>query len=120
MLTIGGAGGQNGYIDIQDGKLILNGNRISQAASMIAAGQILSFGGDMDIIVRIEEGNTVLKSFVGDMDSNGIVNVDDLKLFAAQWLTDGNAAVSADFNSDDSVDMQDYSYIADNWLESIN
>jgi hypothetical protein len=59
---------------------------------------------------------------VGDLDGNCYVNVNDLGLFAIQWLDDpccpNHPIDCADLDGeDDGVNFEDYSYLGANWLQ---
>lgn len=50
----------------------------------------------------------------GDLNGDCIVDIDDLVMFAGQWL--GDPAIAADLVGNDGVDIADYSVLAENWL----
>jgi hypothetical protein len=58
----------------------------------------------------------------GDMDSDGNIDVDDLKTFAGKWLSvvSGECvggSVAGDFNGDCAVNFADFAFIAEGWLK---
>ena len=48
-----------------------------------------------------------------DMDSSGKVDIDDLAIFAANWLWE---KIPADFDMDGNVDFVDYAFFANHWM----
>ena len=54
--------------------------------------------------------------YLGDLDDNGIVDVNDLGLFVQQWLKDDDL-LTADLDADGDVDFVDYSMFSKNWLK---
>jgi len=58
-----------------------------------------------------------------DLSRNGSVDMEDLVLFAQQWLTsdcaEPNWCSGADFNLSHNVDFHDFSYISQNWGKGI-
>ncbi len=55
-------------------------------------------------------------NYLGDLDDNGIVDVNDLGLFAQQWLQE-SGLLTADLNIDGYVDFVDYAMFSKNWLK---
>ncbi|MBN1844120.1 MAG: lamin tail domain-containing protein, partial [Sedimentisphaerales bacterium] len=53
---------------------------------------------------------------VGDLNADCKVDALDLHLFSLQWLTASGGP--ADFSGDDLVNLDDYRWLADNWLEN--
>ncbi|MBI9016243.1 MAG: lamin tail domain-containing protein [Phycisphaerae bacterium] len=56
----------------------------------------------------------------GDVNYNGVVDLEDLEKLTAQWLSQGINPDNADINQNGKVDLGDYYLIADNWLNSDN
>ncbi len=60
-------------------------------------------------------------NLAGDLDSSGTVNMEDLEIFAGQWLDDpgcvGHPDDCADMVGDDGVNMADFSIMGKNWLK---
>ena len=93
----------------------------------IDGGGTTSSGGDYTLSGTIGQSDASLVSHVGLAYTleggfwHGIdictVDVDDLKNFLAQWLTQGPNN-PADFNADDIVDMYDFRWIHQYWLEN--
>ncbi len=57
---------------------------------------------------------------VGDLDNNFIVDLDDLVLFAQQWMLDPDcfgAPGCADLEGDDGVRLEDFALVAQNWQQ---
>jgi hypothetical protein len=52
---------------------------------------------------------------IGDLDNNCRVNLEDLRIFAEQWL--GGESMEANFDGSSNVDMPDYAMLAEDWLE---
>ncbi|MHC4739737.1 MAG: chitobiase/beta-hexosaminidase C-terminal domain-containing protein, partial [Planctomycetota bacterium] len=52
---------------------------------------------------------------IGDLDNNCRVNLEDLRIFAEQWL--GGESMEANFDGSSNVDMPDYAMLAENWLK---
>jgi len=46
-----------------------------------------------------------------------IVDLSDLALFLGYWL-DAGAGIPADFNSDNAVDLRDYNFLSQYWMEN--
>jgi hypothetical protein len=63
-----------------------------------------------------------LNSPVGDLNNDCGVDMDDLSIYAVQWLNTGCAAAlwcgGSDINNDDKVDFLDYAMLARNWLQT--
>jgi len=58
----------------------------------------------------------------GDMDDDGDIDMVDLQVFAGQWLPivgEGcvGGSVVGDFNGDCAVNLVDFSYIAESWMD---
>ena len=53
----------------------------------------------------------------GDLDGDCKVDLEDLRLFSLQWLDEGGCSGvgCADLDDDDSINMDDYTLLADNW-----
>jgi len=52
---------------------------------------------------------------VGDLDDNCRVNLEDIRIFAEQWL--GGESLKANFDGSSNVDLPDYAMLAENWLK---
>jgi len=50
----------------------------------------------------------------GDFNRDKMVNLDDLSVFASQWLKQG-AGSTADLNTDGKVDFMDFQWVGENW-----
>lgn len=57
------------------------------------------------------------KRLVGDIDGNGWVDIEDLRLLAEQWLG-STSGFCADFDDNQFVNFLDFASIADNWRGS--
>ena len=50
----------------------------------------------------------------GDFNRDKTVNLDDFSVFASQWLKQG-AGFTADLNADGKVDFNDFELLGENW-----
>jgi len=69
--------------------------------------------------VVVDEVST--KLFVGDLNSDGIVDWWDLERFASRWLLDCPQSYwceGADLNDDEFVNFEDYVFLANEWLKA--
>ncbi|UCG50122.1 MAG: right-handed parallel beta-helix repeat-containing protein, partial [Phycisphaerales bacterium] len=57
-------------------------------------------------------------ALLADLDNNGAVNAADLALQVHDWLAEAPER-PGDLNRDSLVDMKDFSYLADEWLEGV-
>lgn len=57
----------------------------------------------------------------GDLNSSGQVNIEDMGIFAGQWLDDagceGHPDDCADLIGDDGVNLADFVIMSQNWLK---
>ncbi|MHC4647192.1 MAG: LamG domain-containing protein [Planctomycetota bacterium] len=65
--------------------------------------------------IRLELPKCVWPGPDGDLNSDCLVNYEDLGIMADQWLLAGQCA--ADLYCDNQVDFKDYAVLARNWLE---
>jgi len=65
---------------------------------------------DSEILALFQLGCDV----VGDLTGDCIVNYDDLKVMAEEWLTIG---IKADIYPDGNVDFKDFAILANSWLQ---
>ena len=61
-------------------------------------------------------GSVVAKCPVGDLNGDCQINLEDLQVFAGQWLVPPES--SADLNGDDDVDMADFTLLATSWYKA--
>jgi autotransporter-associated beta strand protein len=61
---------------------------------------------------------TVKRTFYGDADLNGLVDVADLGILASNWQTAGNWAL-ADFDYTGFIDVNDLGLLASNWQAGV-
>ena len=54
-------------------------------------------------------------NYLGDLDDDGAVNVNDFDLFTQQWLRE-SSLLTADLNVDGCVDFVDFAMFSKNWL----
>lgn len=87
---------------------------LSRAVAINNLGQILAFG---------SHGYCLLTpALPGDVNSDNIVNGQDIALVASNWLETPNMhhdPLAGDANFDDIVNGQDIALIASNWLQSL-
>lgn len=99
-----------GYMDITDGILIINGNAVNQVVGYISNGWITAFGGTKGISVDFNRTNlgktTVMvcqKVLQADFYQDCIINLLDFEVLASGWLSDF-----------DNVDLK---VLAEEWLQ---
>ncbi len=108
-----------------------NGNRGSSSKCLyvrkliVTAGSTLNLGGLNLYYREAEIAGTVngTPTYIGntDIDDSGLVNVEDVKIVANNWLSTGctcpDYCNGADINLDGRVDLQDLAFVAMDWLE---
>ena len=65
--------------------------------------------------VTVTVGNETTARKPGDANNDGVVNMLDFSILAANWNLSGKAWEQADFNGDGVVNMLDFSILAANW-----
>jgi hypothetical protein len=109
------------HLDITNGKLIIDGDQTALINGYKSSGLITAFGGSGKVNCEYNEANnnkttvTAEVGVVGDIDGSGDVNIDDLILFAANWL-DPDTANIANIDKTGRVDFKDYSLLASNYV----
>jgi hypothetical protein len=92
----------------------------SRAADLNGDGKIDILG--KPFLENIPRLDIWLNSPVGDLNNDCIVDMNDLSLFAVQWLNNGCAAAlwcgGSDMNNDDLVNFSDYAMLAGHWLQT--
>jgi len=58
---------------------------------------------------------TVVNGILGDFESDGDVDFDDLFIFAAYWLETNQPGCIGDLDGDCDVDLEDFAILAQNW-----
>jgi hypothetical protein len=53
----------------------------------------------------------------GDLSSNGLVDLPDLKLLTVSWLGSGTELGNVDLDDNNVVNVRDYSILAGNWYQ---
>lgn len=80
-----------------------------------------SVGIPIDTPINCSEVHKIGQGYAGDLNLDCIVNVDDILMFASQWLTSDPINPPAyDLNGDKTVNMEDFSVIAEDWLKDNN
>ena len=67
-------------------------------------------------LTKIDFDNASMDVYGGDLDGDGNIDKDDLKLFVEAWLTDDP---NVDFSGDDAVNLCDFAWLGENWLAGI-
>ncbi len=91
---------------------------LSWTASGVAGSHDVYFGTDEAIVTNAERPADVI---YGDIDNDGDVDHNDVRLVAQQWLLDPPVGElpSADLNGDDDVDFVDLAILANYWMEGV-
>ncbi len=111
-------------LDITNGTLIINGDQTAIISSYKNSGWMTAFGGAGTLVCEYNIANagkttvTAIAPVAGDMDKDGDVDIDDLVLFANNWL-DENSSNAANFNGQGRVDFKDFTMLAANWMKGI-
>lgn len=123
--SVSGLQANRGTIDITEGQLILNGNRVSNAQTWTAEGYLTAYGGEGEIVCDYNETNPgkttirAIRPIDGDMDDDYDVEMNDLTALAEQWLS-GECGLTADVNADCKVNLVDFSRLAAQWLYGVS
>jgi hypothetical protein len=118
----------NGTMDITGGMLILSGDQRGVALTYKASGQLTAYGGSGNMVVWYDSsaGNTSVAATlcpVGDISGNCVVDMEDLRIFAEQWLEDAGGCSGtncADLDWANGVNFSDFALLANNWLADNN
>ena len=110
----------NGFVYVTDGKLIVDGNKVSQINAYISSGRINV--GDSNYTLQVvydSDANTTTLFATGcgsdaDLYSDCFIDIKDLAIMAANWLAVGSN--DADLNGDGFVNFRDYAELARQWL----
>jgi hypothetical protein len=82
---------------------------------------LFSVGIPIDTPINCSEVHKIGQGYLGDLDENCVVNLDDLAIFTDQWLmSDPFDPIASDLNSDKTVNMRDLGIIANDWLKDNN
>ncbi len=117
-------GGGAGSMDIAGGVFIKSGDVTGQVATEVTAGRLTAYGGAGSIVYDYNVTNpgkttvTAKAPVLGDLDKDFDVDVNDLSLFAPEWLNrSGNSP--AEFDGNPGVDWGDFTQFALNWMKGI-
>jgi hypothetical protein len=111
-------------MDITGGTLIIDGDQTATISSYKNSGWMTAFGGVGTLVCEYNTANpgkttvTAIAPVAGDMDKDRDVDIDDLVLFANDWL-DPNSANAANFDGQGRVDFKDFAILAVNWIKGI-
>ncbi|MBI9017807.1 MAG: hypothetical protein JEZ07_11170 [Phycisphaerae bacterium] len=116
--------GDGSVVDIENGSIIINGDKVSIVADYIATNKITAFGGNGKLVYdynSTNSGKTTIKAIEnvqGDIDGDGGVDIDDLGILLHNWLSTpcGN---EANFDYLCKVDLRDFVVLARNWLTGL-
>lgn len=122
--TGGGSIQPGSFIDIRSGSVTILGNKTADVADFVASERIIAYGGTGRVVYdynATNPGKTTIKAIEnveGDIDQDGDVDMDDLTLFAADWLG-SNCSSPANFAGYCLINLQDFTVLARNWLAGI-
>jgi hypothetical protein len=110
----------NGFVYVTDGKLIVDGNKVSQINGYISSGKI-NVGNPaytLEVVYDSDANTTTLFATSGcgsgaDLYSDCFIDIKDLAIMAANWLAVGSNV--ADLNGDGIVNFKDYAELAQQW-----
>ena len=111
-------------LDIETGKMIINGDRTSIICDYVANGKITAYGGTGRVLYDYNAsfpGKTTVRAIEGvegDLDGDYDVDVDDIAVFVGDWLTT-ECSNPANFNSYCRIDLLDFAVLAQNWLGGV-
>ena len=71
------------------------------------------------------DASTTVIDIVPDLNTDGIINIEDLVWFAVQWLqidcSDENVwCQGSDFNQDQTVNLKEFAEVAEKWLQAVS
>jgi hypothetical protein len=113
-LTLASAPTLNGHtLDLATGDLLVTGGNLAAIEAMVAGGSIAtSAGTDFIGLAPIQQnGNVLVKySYNGDVNGDGLINIDDYVEIDTAFLSQPANPVYAqgDFNFDERIDIDDY------------
>lgn len=111
-------------IDIEEGFVTILGDRTGDVAGFVGAGRITAYGGTGKVVYDYNvtnSGKTTIKAVEavdGDIDGDGGVDIDDVRLFTQDWL-DSDCESPANFDLWCIIDLRDFAFLASNWMEGI-
>jgi hypothetical protein len=96
-----------GTVTIEDNKKLINGVVVDYNTN-------LSFTSCAEIMASPQR-------FKGDLDSDCLVGMIDLQIFADKWLSNSSGqCVNADIDRDGNINFDDFAIIAEDWLENFS
>jgi hypothetical protein len=95
-----------GTVTIEDNKKLINGVVVDYNTN-------LSFTSCAEITASPQR-------FKGDLDSDCLVGMIDLQIFADKWLNSSGQCVNADIGRDGNINFDDFAIIAEDWLENFS
>jgi hypothetical protein len=96
-----------GTVTIEDNKKLINGVVVDYNTN-------LSFTSCAEITASPQR-------FKGDLDSDCLVGMIDLQIFADKWLSNSSGqCVNADIGRDGNINFDDFAIIAEDWLENFS
>ena len=114
----------NSILDIEVGKVVINGDKTSIVSDYVDEGRITAYGGTGRVLYDYNvsfPGKTTIRAIEGvegDIDGDYDVDIDDLGIFVSDWLY-MNCGSPANFDRWCKVDLLDFAVLSQNWLDGV-